>query len=94
MIYYIMLHRLSYVSLHLWLMYHVEPYKTFIFFDILPLRRNKKMAPLTTVRGVRLKKTAWEAFNWTLLAPGFPTHPMQAWGAPSNKEAGGRFGFV
>ena len=37
-------------------MYHVEPYKTFIFFDILPLRRNKKMAPLTTVRGVRLKK--------------------------------------
>lgn len=26
-----------------------------MFFDILPLRRNEKMAPLTTVRGVRLR---------------------------------------
>ena len=46
------------------------------------------MAPLTTVRGARLRTALFGALRGPRnAAPGFPTHPMQAWGAPSNKEA-------
>jgi hypothetical protein len=74
--------------------YVTSPYKTFIFFDILPLRRNKKMAPLTTVRGVRLNKNRL-GLQLDVVDARIP-NPSDASVGSSFQQRGrlGRFGFV